>query len=412
MYGGRGLPCKRDSPRGCLLEEHPLNFERSRGIPLKIVTRYVLREFAVYFALSLVATSSILILRQIFLLTKRFVSKDVSLFYLGELIFYALPSVLSLTIPMGVLAGILMVLGQLAFTGEVTALRASGYGLHRLTLPVGIVGVLFAATDYVMMDYALPWGNQRYLELYFELGRKSPALILEAGVVMRNMESSERLWFVERVDPKTKRLYDVFLWEGYKDGRPRLTVAKEASLQILENDSLLTLYDGITYEHGERDDDILQIRFPRQEILLNLDEQLGRQRSGFKVYRAMDSTTLREEIRSLRQQRDTISHDASRKSLEISLRRASLELHKKYAIPFACLALALVGVPFGAITRRSGFMVGMAVGLPLIIAYYTLQRIGETLGERGIVSPAWGVWMPNIPILVLGVVMTIRMGRK
>jgi len=379
---------------------------------LKIVTRYVLREFLVYFTLALVATSSILILRQIFLLTKRFVSKEMSLFYLGELLVYALPSVLVLTIPMAVLAGMLMVLGQFAFTGEITALRASGYGVHRLVVPVGMVGLLFALGDYAMMDGALPWGNRRYLELYFDLSRKSPALILEEGVVMRNLESSERLWFVERIDPKTKRLRDVRLWEGYKDGRPRLTIAREASLQVQKDRSVLTLYDGISYEHGERDEDILQIRFPRQEIVLNLDDSFGRPSSRFKVYRAMDSAALREEIRSLRHDIETASSAASQRSLSVSLRRAQIELHKKFAIPFACCAFALVAVPFGVMTRRSGFMVGMAVGLPLIIVYYTIQRAGETLGERGMLDPAVGVWMPNVPIVLLGVVMTIRMLRQ
>lgn len=372
----------------------------------------MLREFLVYFSLALVATSSILILRQIFLLTKRFVSKDISLLYLGELIAYALPSVLTLTIPMAVLAGMLMVLGQFAFTGEITALRASGYGIHRLALPVGVVGLLFAFVDYAMMDFALPWGNRRYIELYFDLSRRSPALILEEGVVMRNMESSERLWFVENVDPKTKRLHDVRIWDGYKDGKPRLTTAEEASLSVLENESILTLYDGVSYERGERDDDVLEIRFPKQEIVLNIGDQLGRTDSRFKVYRAMDSLALREEIRTLRKDRAALPSDASGRSLDISLRRARMELHKKYAIPFACFVFALVGVPFGVMTRRSGFMVGMAIGLPLIIVYYTLQRVGETLGERGMLDAVAGVWLPNLPIALLGVAMTIRMLRK
>jgi LPS export ABC transporter permease LptF len=389
-----------------------MSSRKAESHPLRIVTRYVLREFFIYFTLALVATSSILILRQIFLLTKRFVSKDVSLLYLGELVAYALPSVLSLTIPMAVLAGMLMVLGQFAFTGEITALRASGYGVHRLVVPVSVVGLLFALVDYGMMDYALPWGNRRYIELYFELSRKSPALILEEGVVMRNMESSERLWFVENVDPKTKRLHGVRIWESYKDGRPRLTIAKEASLQVLKGESILTLFDGISYEHGNRDDDVLQIRFPRQEIVLNIGDQLGRSDSRFKVYRAMDSLALRDEIRSLRKDRDTMPSGASQRSLDVSLRRARIELHKKYAIPFACFAFALVSVPFGVMTRRSGFMVGMAIGLPLIIVYYTLQRVGETLGERGMLDEVIGVWVPNLPIVLLGVAMTIRMFRK
>jgi len=370
--------------------------------PLRVITRYVLREFLLFFLLALVATSSILILRQIFLLTKRFVSKDISLWYLAELLVYALPSVLALTIPMAVLAGMLMVLGQFAFTGEITAMRASGMGIHRLLLPVAVVGCVFAATDYWMMDGGLPWGNRHYIDLYLELSRKSPALVLEEGVVMRSMEGDERLWYFERMEPKTKRLRNIRIWEGYRDGRPRLTTAREASLSLMNGNSVLTLYDGVSYEPGERDEDVLAIRFPTQEMTLNIGDQFARSGGTYKIYRTMDSGTLRQEIRDLRAELAS-APDASARSVRLSLGRASMELHKKYSIPFACIAFALASVPLGIVTRRSGFMMGMAIGLPLIIVYYTLLRVGETLGERAMIHPVVGAWLPNVPILVIGV---------
>ena len=99
-------------------------------------------------------------------------------------------------------------------------------------------------------------------------------------------------------------------------------------------------------------------------------------------------------------------------TMQASRRSAAVEWHKKLTIPFACLAFVLVGVPLGSVTRRSGFMIGLVYGLPLIIIYYTLLRVGETMGKAGSVSPASGAWMPNVLILVLAGVLTRQMLRR
>src|SRR5690349_5448004 len=61
----------------------------------------------------------------------------------AQLIFLAVPTALTVTIPMGVLVGILIGLSRLAADSEVTAIRASGFGLSTFLIPVGILA--FAA---------------------------------------------------------------------------------------------------------------------------------------------------------------------------------------------------------------------------------------------------------------------------
>jgi LPS export ABC transporter permease LptF len=380
---------------------------------VRLVHRYVLREFLLFFLLALVCATSILILRQIFLLTKLFVRKDIGLLYLFELVFYELPAVLSLTVPMAVLAGLLMALGQLAFNGEVTALRASGFGLHQLSVPVLAAGLAFALLDFWLLDAAVPWGNLRYLGLRVTIGRRNPAFVLEEGTVMRNMEDQERLWLYQSTDPRTGRLQDVRIWEGYRDGRPRLITAREASIGVRDGKAVLTLYDGTIYSPADRGPTQASvIRFGRQHIALNIGEELRREDYQYRSYRSMSSEGLRAELHRLRRELDEPHTDFTRRSIQGDIRSAGVELHKKYSIPMACLAFALVSVPLGVLTRRSGFMVGVAIGLPLIIVYYTVLRVGETLAVRGGLPVAWGPWLPNALVLALGVVLTARMTRQ
>ena len=72
---------------------------------LKILTRYTLKEFFPPFLLALICFTSILLLDEIFRLTKLFVSKGVSPIYLVRLLIYVLPATLVVTIPMATLVG-------------------------------------------------------------------------------------------------------------------------------------------------------------------------------------------------------------------------------------------------------------------------------------------------------------------
>ena len=91
------------------------------------------------------------------------------------------------------------------------------------------------------------------------------------------------------------------------------------------------------------------------------------------------------------------------------LRFAEVEYHKKFSIPFACLAFGLMGVPLGLMVKQSGKMIGFGLGLAVILVYYLLLQIGQSAGLNGMVSPVLAMWLPNIAIGVFGVFLSIRM---
>jgi LPS export ABC transporter permease LptF len=380
---------------------------------VRIITRYVLREFAVYFVMALGATTSIFVLRQIFRLTKEFVRKDVSLWYMAELVGYALPGILVLSLPIAFLVGILMTLGQLGFTGELTAMRASGIGAHQLILPFAVAGLLLGVADHVLYDFAVPWGNTEHRKLRVDIGRQHPALILEDGTVMRSLESAGLLWLYDRKDPVTGRLIDVAVWDDFRDGHPRLSLADEASVGLHEGRGALTLYNGVSYEREANQlITVLRNRFAREIIYIPLGDDINRSNHSFKDYRAMSQNTLEAEMVELRKRMVKETSSIVQGTLAKSHRRAAVEWHKKITIPFACLAFALVGVPLGVITRRGGFMIGLLYGLSLIIVFYVLLRVGETVARAGSVAPLVGAWMPNIVVLVVAGLLTRQMLRR
>jgi lipopolysaccharide export system permease protein len=89
-----------------------------------------------------------------------------------------------------------------------------------------------------------------------------------------------------------------------------------------------------------------------------------------------------------------------------------VEIHKKYAIAFACIVFVLLGAPLAVRFPRGG--VGMVTTASVVIfaIFWACLIGGETLADDGYVSPALAMWLPNILLLPVGMVMVARISSQ
>lgn len=94
-------------------------------------------------------------------------------------------------------------------------------------------------------------------------------------------------------------------------------------------------------------------------------------------------------------------------SLRKRIASLSVEVHKKFALPAACVVFVLIGAPIGMRVRRGGPAVAfMSIGFFLF--YYVCLVGGEELADR-LLLPAWlAIWLANIVLGLLGIDLTAR----
>jgi len=92
--------------------------------------------------------------------------------------------------------------------------------------------------------------------------------------------------------------------------------------------------------------------------------------------------------------------------------RFLVEIHKKFSIPVACIVFVLVGAPLGVMARSGGVGTGVAYSIAFFILYWAGLIGGESLADRGIVSPVVAMWGPNAILGLLGAWLVSRMGRE
>ncbi len=98
-------------------------------------------------------------------------------------------------------------------------------------------------------------------------------------------------------------------------------------------------------------------------------------------------------------------------ALQQSADQFRVEIHKKYAIAFACIVFVLLGAPLASRFPRGG--VGMVIGASVaIFAVYWAGLIGgENLANKGLVTPFWAMWTADLVFLGLGLALAARMSR-
>jgi lipopolysaccharide export system permease protein len=97
---------------------------------------------------------------------------------------------------------------------------------------------------------------------------------------------------------------------------------------------------------------------------------------------------------------------------DLSISQYLVEVHKKYAIPLACLIFVFIGAPLGIMARRGGLLVGGCYSILFFIAYWAFLIGGEALGDKMIVSPAVAMWSGNAVIGLCGAVLMVLMLRE
>lgn len=95
------------------------------------------------------------------------------------------------------------------------------------------------------------------------------------------------------------------------------------------------------------------------------------------------------------------------RAVERRINSYRVEIHKKFAIPIACIVFVLVGAPLGVRARRGGISIGF-LSVAFFLFYYVCLIGGEQLADRSILPPWIAMWVANLVLGTGGVVLTLH----
>jgi lipopolysaccharide export system permease protein len=283
----------------------------------------------------------------------------------------------------------------LSSDNEITALKAGGVSVYALLPPVLIFSVIAGLLTGFMTIYGLPKGRLALKKLVYDVAVSN----LDIGLKERTFNDSFKgvMLYVNRMDKRSKELQDIFIEDQRSKGVVTTVVAPQGRL-FSDPAALayqLRLFNGTINQVDLQSRSAQAIRFDTYDINLNLNRTITPEADGPRDEEEMGLGELRNYLRN-RQQKDARYY------------LALMEWHKKFSLPFACLALGVLAVPLGIKSQASRQSFGVGLGLIFFLLYYILLSIGWVFGEAGIYPPLVGMWLPNVVMGGLGVFMLVR----
>src|ERR1700674_5037373 len=366
---------------------------------MRILTRYILGEVVSHALIGAAVFTFVLFTRDLGHILELVVRNSAPLPSVAEIFFFTVPVVLTYTIPMGVLVGILIGLSRLAADSEVTAMRASGLGVWTFLRVISI---------FVLVAWLLALGNSVYL---------APRSLAALGQLQNRLKSSQVSFEVQpRVFyegfPKTvlyvqdvKAMSGGALWKGVfladlsDPSSPRISLAREGLLVSQGPDTLdLHLTKGSTHETDPKNPDQYQISsFQTTDIPIRIPASQNSQE---------------HEPASLGEMKVADLLRSAQTGDPVTRRWHLIEYHRRLALPTACIVLALVGIPLGLSSKKGGKSSGFVLTILLVFLYYSISLIGVSFARQGRISPAAGVWLADLVFLVGGVFLLWQSERR
>jgi lipopolysaccharide export LptBFGC system permease protein LptF len=132
---------------------------------VRILTRYILGEIFSHTLIGCALFTFILFMRELNHILEMVVRNSSTFTSVMAVFLFSLPNFFMVTIPMGVLVGVLLGFSRLASDSEIIAMRASGLGIGYFVRVASIVAVSGTILGLANSLYVAPRANQNILEM-------------------------------------------------------------------------------------------------------------------------------------------------------------------------------------------------------------------------------------------------------
>src|SRR5579863_2959075 len=365
---------------------------------MRILTRYILREVIAHALIGAAIFTFVLFTRDLGRILELVVRASAPLPSVAEIFFFTVPLALTYTLPMSVLVGILIGLSRLAADSEITAMRASGMGVWTF---LRILSIFVLAAWFLALAngiYVAPRSQAALAHLEDRLKGSQVSFEIQPRVFYEGFPRI--VLYVQDV----KSAQGAAVWKGVfmadlsDASNPKITLAKEGIVVSEGRDRLhLHLSDGSEHETDPRNAEHYQITtFQQTDIPIELPSTENKTDESLPASVMATSALLQKASRSD----------------PVSARWYLIEFHRRFALPTACLVLALVGIPLGLSSKKSGKSGGFVLTILLVFTYYVVSLIGVSLARQGRVSPWFGAWLADLAFLALALFLLFRAEKR
>ncbi|MEA1970701.1 MAG: LPS export ABC transporter permease LptG [Thermodesulfobacteriota bacterium] len=356
---------------------------------MNILDRYILKEFIKIFILILVSLTGLYLIADFFERMRMFLSNHATLGQMVSYSFLNIPMILSQMIPVTTLLSALLSFGILSKNSEITAMKANGVSLYRISLPIIILSFAICISAFLLSEFITPYANQKvkYIKLV-EIQKRE-----KLGSFKQN-----QIWYRGK-----NGIYNFSMFD------PRTNTLKGIRINLFDRE--MNLHERIDAKEARWEDgrwvfrNLLVTTFPKGEFpslekipsrVIDLPESPSDFMAVQKSAEEMGLVELNRFIKKTRSEGYDTTKDRT-------------DMHGKIAFPLVSVILAILGISFSLRSERSGG-VAQSIGTGIIIgfSYWIVFAFAISLGRSGTIPPVAAAWAANFIFGIAALIMFMR----
>lgn len=358
---------------------------------MRILRNYILKECFLPFFIALVVLTSVFLLGNLITLANLVINKGVPISIVGQAFLLSIPLLLGYTLPIASLFAIIVAFSRMSSDNEILALRASGFQILRLLLPLITLGIIISLVALILNDKLIPYAHHTRHKLLKNIGIQNPTAMLEPGVFIHAFQG--QIIFIHKIDGS--RMENITIYQPQENRPTRTIIAKKGEFtNVPGTDQVkLKLIDGTSDEPNLEDgNSFYKLNFKNYFMTLDLAKDTK------KLQKKPKSMTIKE----LRNEIDRLH------VLLVDTERYETELMRKVTISLSPIVFVLLGFPIAVITNKREKSANVVLAFACASIYYLLSLGAEALAREGIIDPYIIMWAPNIIGLCVAVYLNVK----
>jgi lipopolysaccharide export system permease protein len=371
---------------------------------MRLLDRYLFRELLTPLAFCL---GGLLILGNCFSLFGELSDFQDHKLRLLDIIEYTIaitPEFLVLVLPITLLLAMLYALTNHTRHNEITAMRAAGISLWRICAPYFVAGCVLSMVLFALNEFLVPrsidWAE--HIKTRYVPDPDNPDTKTEFSNFGFTNARGHRAWFINEYHLKTHEMLKPQVSWRLPDGSIQMLYADRA----IRTNGVWTFFNVAEYLQATTNAPIVPSLQTNEMAMPDFDETPRQIQSEIKI----------SSYQSIRKQN---SADISLADILAYLRlhpnlprKDSSWLFTKFqgrlALPWTCLVVVLVAIPFGAAPGRRNLFVGVAGSIFICFGYFVIQQVTIQMGSHGVLAPWLAAWLPNMIFGAMGLALMVR----
>ena len=356
---------------------------------MRLLDKYILKEFLRFLVITLLSFIALFLIVDFFEKIRMFLSNNASVGQMASYFVYSIPMIVSYVFPPAVLLSTLMTFSSLSKFNEITAMKANGINIYRISLPIIIFAAIAAIFLFYFSELITPASVQKTEHIVKVEVQKQKTL----GFFKQN-----EIWYHGENAVYNFKMFDVDknIIRGVTINylSPDFTLMTRIDAQRAEwKSDKWFFYDLLTTRFDNNNNPVLEWS---KEKVINITENQNDFKVMQKDVEKMGYFELRKYVKKIRLE----GYDVT---------KYLVELQGKIAFPMVILIMVFIAVPFSLRSERSGgVMQSIGLGIFIGFSYWIVHAFSMSLGKSEILPVFLAAWGANILFAAVAAVLFYR----